>query len=154
MAEHAKTLEEALASTRFTVRAGRFVLAGFPSARAAEVFSSLQIGGGLGSAPGVEIINIVVEPDVVTVVAPQAFADVFAAIQGARVEKDYCIITFVTPMTWDVVGFLAFVTRVLADAEVPVGAVCGYDRDHLFIHERHLSRAKAALSARVCPELL
>ena len=40
-------------------------------------------------------------------------------------------------MGWELVGFLALVTGRLAAAGVPLGAVCGFQRDHLFVAERH-----------------
>ena len=55
-------------------------------------------------------------------------------------------------MSWDVVGFLARVTSALAEGGVPLGAICGFDRDHLFLDERHLERARAILRERICPE--
>jgi hypothetical protein len=67
-------------------------------------------------------------------------------IEGQR------LVTFETPMSWDVVGFLARVTSALAEGGVPLGAICGFDRDHLFLGERHLERARAILRERVCPE--
>ena len=48
-------------------------------------------------------------------------------------------------MGWEVVGFLARVTGALAAAGVPLGAVCGFSRDHLFVAEAHLERALETL---------
>jgi hypothetical protein len=48
-------------------------------------------------------------------------------------------------MGWEVVGFLAKVTGSLAAAGVPLGAVCGFSRDHLFLHERYLPQSLAVL---------
>jgi hypothetical protein len=36
-------------------------------------------------------------------------------------------------MAWELVGFLALVSGALASAGVPIGAVCGFSRDHLFV---------------------
>ena len=54
-------------------------------------------------------------------------------------------IRFETPMDLELVGFLAAVAGKLAAAGVPIGAVCGYSRDHLFVSERHLPRALEVL---------
>ena len=48
-------------------------------------------------------------------------------------------------MTWELVGFLALVTSRLAQAGVPLGAVCGYSRDHLFVARCHAERARGIL---------
>ena len=65
---------------------------------------------------------------------------------GARVQRELAWIRFLAPMGWEVVGFLALVTERLARAGVPLGAVCGYSRDHLFIARPYLARAREVLS--------
>ena len=56
-------------------------------------------------------------------------------------------IRFRMAMDWELVGFLALVTGRLAEAGVPVGAVCGFSRDHLFVARPHLERAEDVLEA-------
>ena len=63
----------------------------------------------------------------------------------ARIEADLLWITFEAPMGWEVVGFLARVTGALAEAGIPIGAVCGYSRDHLFVARRHREQAERVL---------
>jgi hypothetical protein len=65
---------------------------------------------------------------------------------GARVQTDLAWIRFESAMDWELVGFLALVTSRLAEAGVPLGAVCGYSRDHLFVGREHLARALEVLS--------
>lgn len=148
---HADSLARALATMRFRVRDERYALAGLPDSNAPEIVQFIQSRADVTN-PGV--VNVVLEAGVLTVVAPEQAMTSLAALPGARIERGYRMITFETPMTWDVVGFLALATRELAAAGVPVGAVCGFDRDHLFIHEKHLDTARAALRAAVCAELL
>jgi len=38
---------------------------------------------------------------------------------------------------------------VLAEAGIPLGAVCGYDRDHLFIAAEYTNQAEQALRAEM-----
>jgi hypothetical protein len=64
----------------------------------------------------------------------------------ARVERELVWIRFRNPMAWDLVGFLSLVTTELARAGVPLGCVCGFSRDHLFIARRYLDPARAVLS--------
>ena len=78
-------------------------------------------------------------------------ADVEARHPDARCEKDLCWIRFETPMDWGLVGFLALVAGRLAEAGVPIGAVCGYSRDHLFVAEKHLAQTRSVL-ATLFPE--
>jgi hypothetical protein len=56
---------------------------------------------------------------------------------GARVEGGLLWVSFTAAMGWEVVGFLALVTGRLAAAGVPLGAVCGFSRDHLFVSRDH-----------------
>ena len=63
----------------------------------------------------------------------------------AQVEGGLVWIRFRAAMGWEVVGFLAKVTGALADAGIPLGAVCGFSRDHLFVHERYLEKALVTL---------
>lgn len=57
--------------------------------------------------------------------------------------------TFSVAMDWQVVGFLAAVTGLLAGAGIPLGAVCGYYRDHLFIDQKYADRAEKLLRAEI-----
>jgi hypothetical protein len=52
-------------------------------------------------------------------------------------------------MDWQVVGFLATVTALLAQAGIPLGAICGYYRDHLFISVEHAARAEGILQTEI-----
>jgi hypothetical protein len=63
----------------------------------------------------------------------------------AHSEAPLALLRFRTPMGWEVVGFLALVASALADAGVPMGALCGFSRDTLFVGEEHLERARGAL---------
>jgi hypothetical protein len=98
------------------------------------------------------IVNITIEPGGTSAVVPEDWLDDLDLQPGARVERGYRIVEFVTPMGWDVVGFLALVTNALARAGVPLGAICSFDRDYLFLREAHLDRARSALATGVCPE--
>jgi hypothetical protein len=48
-----------------------------------------------------------------------------------------------------VVGFLARVTEILAEASVPVGALSAYTRDHLLIKQEDLGNALRVLGEHV-----
>ena len=79
-------------------------------------------------------------------VRAERVAEVLARHPLARVQRELAWIRFLAPMGWEVVGFLALVTEGLSRAGVPLGAVCGYSRDHLFIARPHLARASQVLS--------
>lgn len=137
MAAIHENLASALAQMRWRVEPGTFALLGFDAAPGA---SDLEL---ISGPPG----QIVAETGQTTLLIRSDRVD--EALQrhpDAEVERDLVWIRFDTPMSWDVVGFLALVTGHLAAAGVPIGAVCGFHRDHLFLAQRHEQRARAVLT--------
>ena len=111
---------------------------------------------GMGDEPGAEDLalaadepaQLVREGGETTLLVRQERADeVLARHPEAGVERDLAWIRFRQPMAWELVGFLALVTGRLAEAGVPLGAVCGYSRDHLFVARAHLATAVDVLDA-------
>ena len=71
------------------------------------------------------------------------------AARDARVEAGFRLLTLDLELGWDVIGFLARVTAILAAAGVPVGALSAFSRDHLLIKQDDLPRALLALGEHV-----
>jgi hypothetical protein len=71
------------------------------------------------------------------------------AARDARVESGFRLVTLGVELGWDVVGFMAHVTRILADASVPVGTLSAFSRDHLLIKQDDLGKALRALGEHV-----
>lgn len=134
-----RDLGAALAAMSFEVVPGRFALLGTSAPPTAEELRHL------GEGPG----QLVIEGGETTWLVAEAGAQELLALHPeARVERGLAWLRFVAPMGWEVVGFLAKVTGSLAAAGVPLGAVCGFSRDHLFVHEEHLERTLEVLRAR------
>lgn len=132
----ARTLSEAQGRMHFRLENGRFALLGFAAAPAAADWAAL------GEGPG----QLVREGGETSLLVPErALPGLLEAHPDARVEKDLAWIRFETPMGWEVVGFLALVTGRLADAGIPIGAVCGFSRDHLFLNAARLPVALGVL---------
>ena len=139
-------LEEALEQMSFRVEPGRYCLFGIPGRPDPSLFE--QLAATDGGPPA----QIVFEPDETTLLVREELASEIArAHPTASAETDLVWIRFSAPMAWDLVGFLALVCGRLAAAGVPVGAVCGFSRDHLFLAEGYLETARMVLS-QVCPE--
>lgn len=118
---------------------GGFVLAGFASPPGAADLQRLTAVGPC---------QLVLEEDETTVLlSAESWAALPHLHAAARCETDLRWIRFEAPMAWDVVGFLARVCTALATASVPVGAVCGYSRDNLFVAARYLEETRTALAA-------
>ena len=70
-------------------------------------------------------------------------------VRDARVETGFRLVTLDIELPWDVVGYLARVTQILAATEIPVGALSSFSRDHLLIKQDDLGRALRVLSEHV-----
>jgi hypothetical protein len=71
------------------------------------------------------------------------------AARDARVEGGFRLVTLDIELPWNVVGFLARVTEILAGAGVAVGALSAFSRDHLLIRQDDLAKALRALGEHV-----
>jgi hypothetical protein len=71
------------------------------------------------------------------------------AARDAKVEGGFRLVTLDVELGWDVVGFIARVTAILAEAGVAVGALSSFSRDHLLIKQEDLGTALRALGEHV-----
>ncbi|MFN2597221.1 MAG: ACT domain-containing protein [Pyrinomonadaceae bacterium] len=71
------------------------------------------------------------------------------AARDAKVERGFRLVTLDIELPWDVVGFLARVTEILAAAGIPVGALSAFSRDHLLIKQDQLGAALRVLGEHV-----
>lgn len=71
------------------------------------------------------------------------------AAREARVEGGFRILTLDIALDWTVVGYLAQVTRILAQAGVSCGALSAFSRDHLLVKQDDLGLALRILGAHV-----
>ncbi len=63
------------------------------------------------------------------------------AIRDAKTERGFRLLTFEIVLDFSVVGFLAEISRVLADAEISIVAVSSFSRDHILIKQDNLANA-------------
>lgn len=73
------------------------------------------------------------------------FTTIKVAIRDAKTEGNFRLLTFDVELDFAVVGFMAEITRILAEAEISVLAISAFSRDHLLIKQADLSRALKAL---------
>ena len=136
MQRPAENLNSALEAMSFEVLPGRFALVGLEGPPCAEDLALLSEGPGQLVREGGETTWLL---------EAAAARELLTRHPGARSEPGLVWVRFTAPMGWEVVGFLAKVTGTLAAAGVPLGAVCGFSRDHLFLHERYLTQSLEAL---------
>jgi hypothetical protein len=68
-----------------------------------------------------------------------------AKLNTIEEEKFFKIISFETKLPFDLVGFLAYIAKILADQDISIFAVSAYSTDHILIKEENLNKALKAL---------
>ena len=71
------------------------------------------------------------------------------ALRDARIERGFRLLTFDTVLDFTVVGFLAEIARILAEAGISIVALSAFSRDHLLIKQENLAAALKALGEHV-----
>lgn len=66
-------------------------------------------------------------------------------LPSAEQAGAFRLISFDCVLTLDVVGFLAVVTDILAQAEIPLLAFSAFSRDHIFVASEHFEQAWQSL---------
>jgi len=60
-------------------------------------------------------------------------------------EKPFRIISFDTKLPFDLIGFLAYITKLLADQNISLFAISSFSTDHILMKEAYLDRAVEVL---------
>ncbi len=95
---------------------------------------------------GTPFSTLIADKDEVTLLVPQDAWDDFAhRLPKHEVQAGYRLITFDLVLDVNLVGFLALVSQILADAGVPLLALSAYQRDHILVQAGHFDAAWAAL---------
>ncbi len=71
------------------------------------------------------------------------------AVREAKIERNFRLLTFNLVMDFTVVGFLAEVTRILAEAEISIIALSAFSRDHILVKQEDLAKALKVLGGYV-----
>jgi hypothetical protein len=77
------------------------------------------------------------------------FGTVRYQIRNAKTAGNYRLLSFDVELDFSVVGFLAEVTRILAEAEISIVALSAFSRDHLLIKQGDLAKALKVLGEYV-----
>ncbi|MCW3489799.1 ACT domain-containing protein [Dethiobacter alkaliphilus] len=88
------------------------------------------------------MISLVFLPYEVTMIVTEAlWQEAGSLFPAAKVESGFRLLTLDITLPWNVVGYLARVTRILAEAEISVGVISSHASDHLLISEAELPKA-------------
>lgn len=71
------------------------------------------------------------------------------AVRDAKTEGVFRLVTFNLELNWNVVGYFALISQILAEARIPVGALSAFSRDHLLIKQEDLPTALKVLGEHV-----
>ena len=77
------------------------------------------------------------------------FGTIRHAVRDARAEGNFRLLTFDIELDFTVVGFLAEVARILAEAGISIVALSAFSRDHLLIKQTDLAKALKVLGEYV-----
>ena len=67
-----------------------------------------------------------------------------------EIEKDWKILTFDMILPFELVGFLAKISKVLTDEKIPIFAISAYSTDHLLIKVKDLKKTEEKLKGLGC----
>ena len=77
------------------------------------------------------------------------FGKIRDEIQDAKIERGFRILTFDVELDFNVYGFLAEITRILAEAEIPIVTLSAFSRDHILIKQENLAKALKVLGEHI-----
>ena len=77
------------------------------------------------------------------------FGKIRNEIQNAKIESGFRLLTFDVELDFNVVGFLAEITRILAEAEISIIALSSFSRDHILVKQENLAKALKVLGEYV-----
>jgi hypothetical protein len=64
-----------------------------------------------------------------------------------EIEKDYNLLTFDMKLAFDLVGFIAKISKAFAEEKVPIFLVSSYSTDHMLVKKKYLPRIEKKLKA-------
>jgi hypothetical protein len=67
-----------------------------------------------------------------------------------EIQKGWKLLTFNMVLPFELVGFLATVSKAFAEEEIPIFVVSAYSTDHIFVRGKDLPKAKEKLKTFGC----
>ncbi len=140
-----KTVSDLLRETRVEVAPATYVLVGLSYKDWTRVLENPELSPRADSPflvfrDGREVTLLLEEDD---------WQRIRHLVRDAGIERGFRLVTLDIELPWNVVGYLARVTEILAASGIPVGALSSFSRDHLLIKQDDLGRALRVLSEQV-----
>ncbi len=112
-----------------------YVIVGFSREQVADALF-------LFSRLGVPFSTAVVDRDEVTLLVPwESWQQVRDEVDSYDEARGYRLITYDSPTDLGLVGFIATLSGLLAEAGISIFSVSAYTRDHMLVQEEDLGRA-------------
>lgn len=139
------SIPELLRRTRVEVAPATFFLVGLRH----EDWTRLLENPELSPRPVVPFMLLRDTHEVTLLLEEEDWRTMRHAVREARVEGNFRMVTLDIQLPWNVVGYLAHVTEILADSGIAVGALSSFSRDHLLIKQDELGLALRVLGEHV-----
>ncbi|HUE84156.1 MAG TPA: ACT domain-containing protein [Pyrinomonadaceae bacterium] len=140
-AMRAKTVAELLRETRIEVAPGTLAL----MAVSHQDWTKLLEEPELSPRPDSVFFVLRDTHEVTLLIEEDGYQRLNRVVPETRVETGFRLVTLDIGLDWNVVGYLASVTQILADEGISVGAVSAFSRDHLLIKQEDLGKALLVL---------
>jgi hypothetical protein len=108
---------------------------------------AIMAAAGVIAELGEPFCALIIDKDEVSLVMPaDAWEDFSGRLPGhTTAEHAYRLITFDIPLDMNLVGFMAYVSKALADAKVSILPLAAFTRDHLLVPTPQFDTAIGAL---------
>lgn len=73
------------------------------------------------------------------------FATIRHLVRDAKIERNFRFLSFDVDLDFDVVGFMAQIAKILADAGISILPISSFSRDHVLVRQDDLGNALKAL---------
>lgn len=103
---------------------------------------AIMAAAGVLAEIGTPFCTLIADKDEVTLVLPSVEWEMFShRLPDARPADQFRLITFDLPLDHGLVGFMALVSRLLAESGVPIMAFSAFERDHILVAAAQFDRA-------------
>ncbi|HLV33999.1 MAG TPA: ACT domain-containing protein [Spirillospora sp.] len=136
----AQTPQQVMQQAAFYSNNQPYVLIGLPP-------GAIMAAAGVVAEIGEPFCALVVDKDEVSLLIPaEAWEDFQDRLPGGKIgDRTYRLITIDLPLEPDLIGFIAYVSAALAEANVPILTFAAFSRDHFFVPDDRFAAAMEAL---------
>jgi hypothetical protein len=140
-----RTIDDLLRETKIEVSPATFALIGISHHDWSRLLENPEL------SPRVDAVFMILRDDkqVTLLIEEEDWQRIRYSLRDAKVERGFRLLTFDLELPWNVVGYLARVTEILAAAGISVGALSSFSRDHLLIKQDQLGNALRVLGEHV-----